>query len=308
MDDVATIRKIAAEFVCPLTQELPVNPVIASDGHVYEQSAFQQLVSVAKAENKPLRSPITKQKMRRRAYPVHSSKNVIGHVVKSGTLDESMCSNWKTHDLTYNVLETLKKKAQKDPRKYGKLGDAYYFGTVDGKLCDKNDTLAASAYSNRIQHVGTDVSSLRRLAICKAAKPEASKDDMDASLAMINTAFERVRDSKMLQKSRLHKRESDILAWMITSIMDVSYLTALSIPKVTRSPSVDQHVPDFTLYDKQRCEKWIERMKIYRKPPDDDSSSESSYDSENDSENDSDDDSDDDSNDSADDSDASWAS
>jgi hypothetical protein len=32
----------AAEFLCPITQELPIDPVTAEDGHVYERSAIEE--------------------------------------------------------------------------------------------------------------------------------------------------------------------------------------------------------------------------------------------------------------------------
>ena len=36
------IDEMAEEFVCPITQELPVDPVTAEDGRVYERSAIEE--------------------------------------------------------------------------------------------------------------------------------------------------------------------------------------------------------------------------------------------------------------------------
>ena len=35
-----SINDIAKEFICPITQELPVDPVIAKDGKIYERDAI----------------------------------------------------------------------------------------------------------------------------------------------------------------------------------------------------------------------------------------------------------------------------
>ena len=34
----------AAEFLCPITQELPIDPVTAEDGRVYERSAIEEII------------------------------------------------------------------------------------------------------------------------------------------------------------------------------------------------------------------------------------------------------------------------
>ena len=36
----ATVETIAQEWLCPITQELPLNPVTAEDGRVYERSTI----------------------------------------------------------------------------------------------------------------------------------------------------------------------------------------------------------------------------------------------------------------------------
>ena len=38
----STIDSMADEWICPITQELPVDPVMAEDGRFYERSAIEQ--------------------------------------------------------------------------------------------------------------------------------------------------------------------------------------------------------------------------------------------------------------------------
>jgi hypothetical protein len=47
------------EFICPITQDIMSNPIVASDGHSYEHSAFRKYIS--KGNNK---SPMTREKLR----------------------------------------------------------------------------------------------------------------------------------------------------------------------------------------------------------------------------------------------------
>ena len=52
-----------AEFVCPITQETMVDPVVASDGNSYERRAIQEVLDMAVQKGKtmiPL-SPLTRE-------------------------------------------------------------------------------------------------------------------------------------------------------------------------------------------------------------------------------------------------------
>ena len=40
-----------SEFLCPITHELPLDPVTATDGHVYERSAIEQWLETKFAKN-----------------------------------------------------------------------------------------------------------------------------------------------------------------------------------------------------------------------------------------------------------------
>jgi len=50
----------ASEFLCPITLELPLDPVTAADGHIYERSAIERHMATQGAA---LRSPITNMPM-----------------------------------------------------------------------------------------------------------------------------------------------------------------------------------------------------------------------------------------------------
>ena len=51
-----TVDDSASEILCPITQELPIDPVMAEDGRVYERSAIEdwlKLKSTSPKTNKP---------------------------------------------------------------------------------------------------------------------------------------------------------------------------------------------------------------------------------------------------------------
>ena len=53
---ITTMQEVPKEFICPISQELFINPVIADDGHTYEESAIKRWFSGGK-----LKSPLTNE-------------------------------------------------------------------------------------------------------------------------------------------------------------------------------------------------------------------------------------------------------
>ena len=53
----------ASEFLCPITQELPIDPVIAEDGRVYERSAIVEWLE------RNEKSPHTNEPMGKKLLP-----------------------------------------------------------------------------------------------------------------------------------------------------------------------------------------------------------------------------------------------
>ena len=83
-----TVDDSASEFLCPITQELPLDPVTAEDGRVYERSAIEDWL---KLNNK---SPHTNEPMGKKLLPALQVKNMIETMVKSGALSADKCSAW----------------------------------------------------------------------------------------------------------------------------------------------------------------------------------------------------------------------
>ena len=78
-----------AELVCPITFSLPVDPVIAEDGKVYERSAIEEWLE------QQHKSPVTNLAMGTRLLPALQVKNMIRTMVTSGALTGDKVDAWK---------------------------------------------------------------------------------------------------------------------------------------------------------------------------------------------------------------------
>ena len=70
----------ADELVCPITHELPVDPVTAEDGRVYERSAIEEWLQ------QNAKSPHTNEPMGTKLLPATQVKNLIASMVRSGAI------------------------------------------------------------------------------------------------------------------------------------------------------------------------------------------------------------------------------
>ena len=53
------MNSIADQYVCKITHELPIHPVTAEDGLIYEENAICQWFETKKGDNEPPTSPAT---------------------------------------------------------------------------------------------------------------------------------------------------------------------------------------------------------------------------------------------------------
>ena len=72
----------AEELVCPITFELPVDPVTAEDGRVYERRAIEAWI----ARPGELKSPTANTPMGPRLFPAKQVRNVIERMVRTGAI------------------------------------------------------------------------------------------------------------------------------------------------------------------------------------------------------------------------------
>ena len=74
---------------CAITFELPLDPVTAEDGHIYERSAIEDWLKIQK------KSPRTNEPMGSKLLPALQVRAMIESLVKSGTLEGEKAAAWQ---------------------------------------------------------------------------------------------------------------------------------------------------------------------------------------------------------------------
>ena len=85
-----SINGVAAELRCPITQELPFDPVMAEDGKIYERKAILEWFS---KKDRPT-SPSTGAVIGNKLLPAVQTKNTIEMLIKSGAIEGELATAW----------------------------------------------------------------------------------------------------------------------------------------------------------------------------------------------------------------------
>ena len=134
------INSVVKEYVCPIALELPVDPVTAEDGRVYNRADIQKYIDNSKRkkhgsdefEYRDLQSPMTKEPMGPKLFPAIQVRNSIRALILSGAIegDEGSARHWQ-------VVDCVRAKAEGgDPDAMLCVADLYREGT-NGLIKDK---------------------------------------------------------------------------------------------------------------------------------------------------------------------------
>lgn len=142
-----TCDDIADEFVCPITMELPVEPVTAEDGFTYDKSAVEKLIQ---KQGNNLRSPYTNEPMGPRLLPAVQIRNVIEKLVSSGAIRGEKAEHWRERIRDEKELKDITQRADdgEEDAMY-KLGCWYGHGK---KGLRKDSSLAYQWYRKSADH------------------------------------------------------------------------------------------------------------------------------------------------------------
>ena len=114
----------ADELVCPITHELPVDPVTAEDGRVYERSAIEEWLGQHE------KSPHTNEPMGTKLLPATQVKNLIASMVRSGAISGDKAGAWTKKLEGEKEVEEMRQKAEAgDAEAMMSLADWYQDGT-----------------------------------------------------------------------------------------------------------------------------------------------------------------------------------
>jgi hypothetical protein len=154
------IDEVAEEYVCPITAELPVDPVTAEDGRCYERCAIEEWF--VRQPEPQVKSPVTNEPMGKRLLPAVQVRNTLKRLVESGAISGSKADAWKTAMAEEAKGAALRVKAEGgDTVAMSGLGFAYR----DGKRGLKKDMTQAFTWFKR----AADLKDVDGLAACGIA-------------------------------------------------------------------------------------------------------------------------------------------
>jgi len=141
------VNDVAEEWLCPITRELPVDPVLAEDGKIYERAAVEKWCREHK------RSPSTGSAMGTRLVASPQVRNSLEKLVQSGLVDPDKASSWKKKMEDEEFVKELRAKAEQgDADAMYLLGTFSSFGTR-GILRDREKGRAWYKRATELGHV-----------------------------------------------------------------------------------------------------------------------------------------------------------
>ena len=126
----SAIDEMADEFVCPISHELPVDPVTAEDGRVYERSSIEEWFGTPQlARAAQVKSPVTNEMMGKRLFPAVQARNTIKSMVQSGALSGAKADAWKQRIEDEDEVARVRQRAEDgDAASMNNLGVWYRHG------------------------------------------------------------------------------------------------------------------------------------------------------------------------------------
>ena len=111
-------EELSLEFICPITRGLPIRPVTAEDGKVYERADIERWFGTK--EGDPT-SPMTNVVIGTELIPAPQIRDKIEALVKSGAIDGEVATEWTKKLKREKIIEM---KLMKQIRAKAESGDA----------------------------------------------------------------------------------------------------------------------------------------------------------------------------------------
>ena len=178
------IDEVADEHVCPITAELPIDPVTAEDGRCYERWAIEEWF--AKQPRPQVKSPVTNEPMGKRLLPAVQLRNTLKRLVESGAISGSKADAWKKAMKEEAEVAALRARAEGgDASAMKSLGFSYR----DGKRGLKKDYTQAFTWFKR----AADLREAHALTACGHAylSGEGVERSISRGFIMLGRAAER---------------------------------------------------------------------------------------------------------------------
>ena len=150
----AAINAALEELMCPITFDLPVDPVVTEAGDVCDREAITALIQ--QRGMRTLRSMRTNQPMGRHIAPSVAIRNVIEKLVESGAVDEDVATAWRSGR---ENLEGRRNDAELPRREH----DAGWFGFgAFGRFMEPDQQEAMEPMMERIERLRRHIAELEQ--------------------------------------------------------------------------------------------------------------------------------------------------
>lgn len=117
------VNAAAQHLMCAITQELPIEPVTAEDGFLYEEREIKMWI---KKKGNSVTSPQTNAPMGKKLFPAIQVRNAITELVESGAVVGELAENWNESMENKKTVEETKRKAEEgDTDAMTDLGEWY---------------------------------------------------------------------------------------------------------------------------------------------------------------------------------------
>ena len=118
-------------FVCAITQKLPVDPVLAEDGQVYDRLPL--LDWFARNPGPQCKSPLTNEEMNKKLVPATAIKNTLDALINSGIVCNDETEEWtravkEQECFSQDFKEDLTEATQGDSHAMNRVGNRYRSG------------------------------------------------------------------------------------------------------------------------------------------------------------------------------------
>ena len=118
-----SINDAAKEFICPITHELPIQPVMAEDGKIYEREAIVEWFA------RKATSPSTNAAIGPKLVPVVQVRNNIESLIQTGAIEGEIAEAWqKRLEFEERVKEMRAKAEGGDGEAMQWMGVSYTYG------------------------------------------------------------------------------------------------------------------------------------------------------------------------------------
>lgn len=147
----AATKAIAQEYICPITLQLPLDPVMAMDGRTYEREAIEQWLWGSSTHMGSIKSPATGEEMMDTTLvPAVQVRNTIEHMVNNNLVDEELSKPWRIGDKMRKLVKQLEQDADKgDAEAMHDLASYYAAGEMG---LGKNLTKARRLHARACEH------------------------------------------------------------------------------------------------------------------------------------------------------------